>query len=110
MADLNIQGMALSDGVIETIIAIVAKEIEGVASVGTQGGRLPFGGKSVNQGIEVVPLDDGSLAIELHIEARYGCVLPDMAEALRAAVADAVSTQVGANVAAVDVFIDGIQF
>lgn len=111
MADLNIEGMALASDVAETIIAIAAKEVQGVAAVGASPGLLAsLSGKRNHQGIEVVALDDGRLAVEIHIEATYGSVLPDVADAVRSAVADAVALQVGAQVAAVDVFIDGIQF
>lgn len=115
MKDLNVEGMALSAGVVETIIGIAAKEIDGVASVGAVTKVRPgilsaFGRKADNEGIEVIPLEDGSLAIEVHVEVNYGYVLPELAAAVRGAVADAVSTQLGARVASVDVFVDGICF
>ena len=35
MNELNLDGMALAPGVVETIVSIAAKEVEGVASVGS---------------------------------------------------------------------------
>lgn len=111
MADLNLDGMALSGGVVETIIAIAAKEVDGVVSVGPSGGFFAgLRGRQGNSGIDVITLEDGSLAIEVHIEALYGSVLPDVADAVRNAVADAVMLQLGAQVASVDVFIDSVRF
>ena len=49
-------------------------------------------------------------AASVRIEVYYGFVLPEVASSLRQAVADAVASQVGVEVASVDVYIDGIQF
>ena len=45
MTDLNIDGMAIAPGVVETIVSIAANEVDGVASVGpsaTSGLRAMF--------------------------------------------------------------------
>ena len=93
MTDLNVEGMALAPGVVETIVSIAVGEVEGVASVGpssASGLRSVFASKPATQGI--------------------GYALPDLAANVRKAVADAVASQVGASVGAVDVYVDGIQF
>lgn len=110
MADLNVEGMALSSSVVETIVALAAKEVDGVASIGVSNGILAGIRGKQPSGIDITPLEDGSLAIEIHIEAQYGSVLPDVADAIRTAVADAVHTQVGAQVASIDIFIDSVRF
>ena len=115
MEDLTVDGMALSAGVVETIIGIAVREVEGVANVGALTSVRPgllssFGRKPSSAGIEVLPLEDGSFAVEVHIEVTFGSVFPEVAAAVRSAVADAFSTQLGARVASVDVFIDGVQF
>ena len=114
MADLNIDGMNIAPGVVETIISLAAQDVEGVAYVGDSpaSGILTFiaGGKPSTQGIEIEVGEDNSLHVELHLSVKSGTVLPDVAADVRRAVADAVSTQVGATVTSVDVFIDGIQF
>lgn len=114
MTDLNIKGMEVAPNVVETIISLAANEVEGVASVGdpTANGILAFigGGKPSTQGIEIEEDANGELVVTLSLHVKSGQVLPDVAANVRQAVADAVTTQVGVKVAAVDVYIDGIQF
>lgn len=113
MKDLNIDGMSLASGVVETIISLTANEVEGVASVGSytaSGIRAKLMAKPSTNGIEVEADAEGKLHIVLHIEVYHGHVLPDLAAKLRQAIADALLVQVGLEVAAVDIFIDGIQF
>ncbi len=114
MAVLNIDGMDIAPGVVETIISLAARDVDGVASIGpaaTSGIRnLIGGGKPSTQGIELEADENGELHVTIRMEVKSGRVLPDVAANVRQAVVDAVNTQVGANVAAVDIFIDGIQF
>ena len=114
MADLNIDGMAIAPGVLETIVSLAVRDVEGVASVGdpTTSGLMTLigGGKPSTQGIEIETGEDDELIVTLRLFVKSGQVLPDLAARVRQAVADAVETQVGAKVGAVDIFIDGIQF
>lgn len=114
MSDLSFEGMALADGVVETIISIAVKDIEGVASVGnvnTPAGLLAaFQAKPATNGIDVEANEDGTISVAVRIEVYFGFPLPTIAENVRAAIADAVLTQVGLKVGSVDVYIDGIQF
>lgn len=113
MTDLNVDGMALAPGVIETIISIAANEVEGVASVGstTAGGlRAMFATKPPTQGIEIEVTDNDKLHISVRIDVYYGFVLPEVAAEIRSTVAEAVGCQIGVPVESVDVYIDGIQF
>lgn len=114
MSDLNVEGMALADGVLETIISIAVQEVEGVARVG---GASATGGlfssrkaKPATRGIEVSTDENDDIAVSVRIEVVFGQVLPEVAQAVRTAVANAVLTQVGAHVSSVDVYIDGIRF
>ena len=96
-------------------MSIAVSEVEGVACVGAPGAqgrgiRAVFGQKPSTQGIEITVNDDNKLEIAVRIEVFYGFALPDVAASLRQAVADAVASQVGVEVASVDVYIDGIQF
>ena len=105
MNELNLDGMALAPGVVETIVSIAANEVEGVASVGSAaagGLRSVFGAKPSTQGIDIAVDEDDKLVISVRVDVYYGYV--------RQAVADAVASQVGAQVSSVDVYIDGIQF
>ncbi len=109
-ADAN--AMKLAPGVVDTIISITASEVEGIASVGTRstgGIRSMFQSKSYNSGIDT-SLEDGKLAVSIHIDVYYGYVLPELAEKLREAIVDALLVQAGLEVSRVDIYVDGIQF
>lgn len=113
MADLNLDSIALADGVAETIVSLAIQDIEGVASIG--GGAAAsilgaLGSKPAAQGVSVTANEDNTLSVDVHMTVVYGYALPDIADAVRAKVADAVLTQVGVPVSSVDVYIDGIQF
>lgn len=113
MSDLNVDGMAIAPGVVETIISIAAKEVEGVASIGPSGAgglRAVFSGKPSTQGIEVDVDENDQLHVAIRIDVYYGYVLPEVADAVRTAIADAVASQIGVGIGSIDVFIDGIQF
>ena len=113
MTDLNVDGMALAPGVVETIIFIAAKDVEGVASVGSSSVgnlRSRFGNKSVMQGIDIEETEDDKLNISVRVDMFYGYSLPEVAASIRSAVAEAVVSQIGIPVASVDIYVDGIQF
>ncbi len=114
MTDLNIDGMVIAPGVVETIISLAVRDVDGVISVGdpTTSGIMSIlgGGKPSTQGIEVETDENDALHVSLRLCVESGYVLPDLATAVRQAVADAINTQVGAKVGSVDIYIDGIQF
>lgn len=114
MSELNLDGMAIAPGVVETIVSIAVREVEGIAAVGSAAARgnlrSMLGGKPSTQGIELEVDDDGKLKVAVHVDVYYGQVLPEVADRVRTAVADAVASQVGTDVASVDVYVDGIQF
>lgn len=112
MSDLNLDGMAIAPGVIETIVSMAVRDVEGVAAVGgaSAGGLRLFGSKASTQGIEVVADENDALSVAVRVDVYYGTVLPDVADEVRAAVVDAVTSQVGLSVSNVDVFVDGVQF
>ena len=113
MNELNLDGMALAPGVVETIVSIAANEVEGVASVGSAaagGLRSVFGAKPSTQGIDIAVDEDDKLVISVRVDVYYGYVLPELAAQLRSAIAEALATQAGVEVSSVDVYIDGLQF
>ena len=113
MADLNIEGMAIAPGVVETIISLAARDVDGVAGIGdpaTSNIRTLIGGKPSTQGVDVEMAEDGNLHVSIRLIVESGRVLPDVAANVRRSIADALSIQVGAKVSSVDVYIDGIQF
>lgn len=111
--DLNVEGMSLAPGVVETIIAIAAQEVDGIACVGpsaASGLRSMLASKPSTAGVETAVDEEGKLTVTLHVEVTYGKVLPDLAAELRQAVSDALLVQVGVEVESVDVYVDGIVF
>lgn len=110
---ISMDNMTLAPGVVDTIISITVREQEGIASLGNPVASGFFSrlvNKPSTTGIESHYDEDGKLAIALHIYVNYGYVLPELAEKLRQAIADALRVQVGIEVSSVDIFIDGIQF
>ena len=113
---IQLEGVQLAPGVAETIISLAAAEVEGVAGVGTAGTFSAImaafsSDKAVpTAGIKLATGEDGKVAVSITIQAYYGHRLVDVAADVRRAVADALSGQVGAQVAAVDVYVDGLAF
>ena len=113
MNELNLDGMALAPGVVETIVSIAANEVEGVASVGSAaagGLRSVFGAKPSTQGIDIAVDEDDKLVISVRVDVYYGYVLPELAANLRPHLARHGIGHGLAQVSSVDVYIDGIQF
>ena len=114
MANLNLDGIAIADGVVETIVSIALQDIEGVSLVGAPGPAALIGSlaqaRPAPQGVEVTVVDGNALSVAVHTEAKFGYTLPDLAAKVRSAVSDAILAQVGVEVASVDVYIDQVQF
>ena len=113
MIDVRNEGMAITHSVVETIVSLAVKEIDDVASIGTPSANLihqVFRNAGTDQGIEVHTNDKSQLEITLHLNVRYGKPLPDIADEVRSAVADAITVQLGMEVARVDIYIDSIRF
>jgi len=53
-----------------------------------------------------ISVNDGSVKVELELAARYGLVLPELARAVQASVAEALRSSAGLRVERVDVSID----
>ncbi|MDR2493137.1 MAG: Asp23/Gls24 family envelope stress response protein [Coriobacteriales bacterium] len=118
VTDQQASGLTIGPGVVETIIALAAVKVDGVATVGGRGpaagasrGLLAsiFGKRASTSGVAVFENDD-KVIVEVCVQVLYGYRLPDIAEGIRLAVADALSSQASMTVDAVNVTIDGIQF
>lgn len=99
--------------VVQTIIALAVKDIKGIAQVGNPPARLlqaVVRSTPSNQGIDLRQDADGALTVGVHVTVRYGRSLADIAQDIREAVVDAVTTQTSMPVTAVDVYVDGIRF
>lgn len=116
MKKLNLNGMVLAPGVVETIASVAVKDVPGVVEIAssmpnTSALKKLLGVKqSTQRGIDAVVDEQGALRIAIRLVVKYGCVLPDVAADVRDAVADAVATQIGVPVGAVDVYVDAIEF
>ncbi len=111
--DLNVEGMAIAPGVVETIIAIATTEVEGVASIGstaTSNIRKALGAKPSVQGIDVVVDENNQLQVSVRLEVNSGYPLPEIAAKVRSAIAAAAESQIGVSVSSVDIYIDAIHF
>jgi uncharacterized alkaline shock family protein YloU len=108
------EGLTIAPGVIETIVSLAVSQIEGVAQVGAPSLSDSFisalNRKHPAQGIVILADDDEQITVTVHVQVFYGYRLPEVADSIRLVVADTLAGQAGIDVAAVDVFIDGIQF
>ncbi len=110
--EIRLEGLGVAPGVLDTIVNVAAESVEGVAAVGAQGlaGLVQKGRKGTARAIDVVVDEDSKLAVTIHIQVTYGFKLRQVAAAVQSAVSDALASQVGVDVALVDVFIDGLVF
>lgn len=104
--------MSLAPGVVDTIISITANGLDGVSSIGTPAGGFfaRLAKRPSTSGIDTKMNDDGKLEITLHLIAKYGFSLTDLAVALREAISEALIVQVGVEVERIDIYVDGIAF
>jgi uncharacterized alkaline shock family protein YloU len=111
--EIRLEGLGVAPAVLDTIVNVAAGGVEGVAAVGAPGfaGLVQKGSrKGSSRAIDVIAGEDGALTAAVHIQVQYGSKLRHVAEEVQKAVADALSTQVGVEVATVDVFVDGLVF
>lgn len=113
--EIYVDGLGIAPGVVDTIVIMAAREVEGVAGIGSAASTLPgikavLGGQQPQaSGVEIVSDEDG-LAVSVRMQVAYGYRLTDVAAKVREAVVDAVASQVGTQVKGVDIFIDGVVF
>ena len=111
--ELRFAGMIVAPEVVETIVKLSAETVEGVAGVGVSGdaGKLPlFAAKKPQPstpGVEV-RVEGDQLHIELHISVLFGYPFVTLADEVRRVVSSSVSSQVGAAVGGVDIYIDAL--
>jgi len=107
--EIKIDGLGLAPGVMETIVTLATEQVPGVSCVCAPG-IAGMVGKSGSRQVELNVDETGAVAVAIHVQVVYGSPLPQIAEGIKESVADAIKSQVGAKVASVDVFIDGIIF
>ena len=73
--EMNVEGLSIAPGVMETIISVAASEVDGVASLGNfaaSGIRSMLVSKPSTSGIETKMGEDGKLYVAVHVEVYYG--------------------------------------
>jgi uncharacterized alkaline shock family protein YloU len=107
---------AIADGVVSKIAGIAARDIRGVASLGsgmsrTFGAlrqRMPGSGREdVAQGV-AVEVGERQAAIDIDLVVQYGVGIPDLASSVRGNVIDAVERMTGLEVTEVNIAIDDL--
>lgn len=113
--ELQISGISVSKGVVKAIVARSAEAVEGVARVG--GNDIAsslvrvFTSRSMTFDSSVdAEVVDGGLCVTVHLAVFYGYPFTKLAASVREAIAVAVASQVGVEVASVDVCIDSLVF
>lgn len=111
--EIKLEGLGVAPGVIDTIVTLAAECVEGVSAVGAPGlaGLVQKGvAKGAGRAVDVTATEDGSVAVDVHVHVAYGNRLLDVGRSVQTAVADAIASQVGVSISAVDVYIDGVTF
>ncbi len=111
-----VAGIGVSRSIFAQITADALKNLEGVARVvGSSDIASNFisafsrSQDPIAQAVEL-EIDDGALAITVHIAVFFGYAFTEIAAQVRPCVARAISEQVGCDVAAVNVCIDELVF
>ena len=99
----------ISDEVIVRISAISAREVEGVAGLGSTVGWGDFLGKKLPaKGVKVETVD-GATIIDVHVTVEFGVKINEVAYKLQETVKNAVESFAGLDNITVNVFVDGIE-
>lgn len=106
--ELRLDGIGVAPSVLDTIVTLAAQGVDGVAKVETTGlgGLVHKTGKALAVSVD----GSGTMAVDVHVTLRYGQPLHEVARSVQQAVAEALTSQTGQPVAAVNVFVDAIAF
>lgn len=106
---------SISDVVVEKVVAIATREVDGVYSMGTGAARMigavrqrvPGTRASDTQGVSV-EVGERQAAADLDVVVEYGVSIPDMAASVRANVIGSVERICGLDVTEVNIGIDDV--
>ncbi|MFI5675813.1 Asp23/Gls24 family envelope stress response protein [Streptomyces cellulosae] len=106
----------IADGVVEKIAGMAARDVVGVAAMGsglsrTFGAvrdRVPGGAKSVTRGVKV-EVGEVQTALDLEIVVDYGVAIADVAQAVRENVIAAVERMTALEVVEVNIAVSDVQ-
>ena len=111
MQDLEINDMKVSRDAISKLVIMATRDVEGVCAQVDSNNNGILGMFSTPEDISTdIALDGDKLRLGVHLSVEYGNPLPETAEKVRSAVADCVATQLGLDVASIDVYVDAIHF
>jgi uncharacterized alkaline shock family protein YloU len=112
MTVISKEGMAIAPGVVETIVSLAVRDVDGVEAVGNAATGILglFQNKATVAGVQLNAPSEGVIEVALNLTVKAGYPLSQMAEKIRTAVYEAVLTQVGLTVSRVDITIDAIKF
>lgn len=99
----------IAEEVIVRISAISAREVDGVAALGSGASIGDFiGKKTPAKGIKVETADDRTI-IDVHVTVKFGVRINEVAERIQEAVKSAVEEYAGIENCTVNVFADAIE-
>ena len=104
--------LEIAPGIIESMVAIAASEVDGVASVGDL--NINMGKDSVMtefnrpDGVDVIE-DDGQIVIDINIQMYTGYKLVELADAIKTAVYEALLSQTGFKAKEININVSGLQ-
>lgn len=103
--------LTISDDAISTIVAIAAKEIEGVASLKHNlseqlAGLFSKGG--YRKGIKV-EADERGISLDVQVKVAYGVNVPDLAIKIQENIKSAVEAMIDIEVSSVNVHVIGVE-
>jgi len=108
--EIRIEGLGVAPAVLDTIVTLAVNDVAGVVFSSSGLGIGGIVNRASGKAVDFKMDDDGAIAITVHITVEYGTPLRTVAGNVQTAVADAIASQVGARVAAVNVYVDGIEF
>ncbi len=94
----------ISQDVLASIAAGAVTEVEGISGMMNLAAK-----KSSARGVRISVDDDGAV-VDLFVMVRYGYAIPEVAEKIQAAVANAIESMTGFAVKAVNVHVGGVSF
>ena len=100
----------ISEDVVSTIVEHAVSDVEGVAGIVTKpvADFADLISKNWGRGIKILIAEDNSLTVDCSISICYGQSVVDTAQAVQAAIVNAVESMTGVKVQAVNVNVCGI--
>ncbi len=108
--EIRLDGLGVAPAVLDTIVTLAVKGVDGVVFSSSGQGIGGIVNRASGKAVDFRTDDDGAITVTVHITVTYGIPLRTVAAKVQEAVADAIVSQIGAQVAAVNVYVDGIEF